>query len=798
MFKHYFIIAVRNLTRYKSYALNNILGLTIGFACAISILLYVQNELSYDRYHEKADRIYRIVEGSDVKTQPLLGPALKEEFPEVERFLRIQGTAGIWLMAYEDRVFYETDVAWADETLCDLFSFPLLRGNPETALKDPFSVVISQSTAQKMFGDEDPMGKVIVADHGFADLRVTGVMADMPDNSHFKMDYFVSLSTSPLVGNPRALIRWSVRYFYTYLLLTEGHPGALLEDKLPAFVDKHMGGFLESTGGSFEPYLQRLTDIHLHSHLENELGVNGDSTYVAILLVVAGFVIVLTSVNFTNLSTARAMVRVREVGFRKVAGAQKWELIQQSIGETMLQAFCASILAVIIVWLVLPTFNDLSGKQLSLVMLDDPAYFIAWLGLTVLVGLLAGLYPAVFVSAIKPTGMLTGNQPVHRRQDYMRKGLVTVQCTISVALIVGTLVLHQQLGFLRNVKLGFEKEQVIVIPSGIRDIEESFPVLKQALLQHPGVLNVTDASSMPGVAGSQGFIHSMTAEVFEGVGAHRIDLGYIETGSDFVETLGIELLAGRSFHTGEQSNSDLGKVIINETATRALGWVTPEEAIGRQVMLNNEYKVDVVGVMKDFHVKSLHQSIRPLALLHYTYGTTFLAAKLSPDNLENTLDNIRETWASILPSFPLRYSFMSDDFDRLYQADRHFGQVCGIFTSIAAFIALQGLVGLASFGVGQRIREISIRKVLGASVSQVLVLLSREFVVLIVIANAIGWILAYYGLSFWLQQFAYRVDISADTFAMVGVLSLVVVMAVLGYHVIRTATSNLADVLRSG
>ena len=798
MFSHYLTIAIRNLVKYKSYALNNILGLTIGFACAISILLYVQNESSYDRYHENADRIYRIVEGSDVKTQPLLGPALKVEFPEVERFLRIQGTAGIWLMAYEDKVFYETDVAWADGTLFDLFSFPLLRGNPDTALKDPFSVVITRSTARKMFGDEDPMGKVIVADNGFADLRVTGVMEDIPDNSHFRMDYFVSLSTSPFVGNPRALERWSVRYFYTYLLLTEGYPGELLEDKLPAFVDKHMGSYLASTGGRFEPYLQRLTDIHLHSHLENELGVNGDSTYVAILLVVAGFVLVLTCVNFTNLSTARAMVRVREVGFRKVAGAQRWELIQQSMGETMLQALCASTMAVVIVWLVLPTFNDLSGKQLSLSLSDNPAYFIAWFGLTALVGLVAGLYPAVFVSAIKPTGLLIENQPVHRRQDYLRKGLVMVQCTISVAMIVGTLVLYQQLGFLRNVKLGFEKEQVMVIPSGIREIEESFPVLKQALLQHPGVLNVTDASSMPGVAGSRGFIRSMTAEVFEGAGTHRIDLGYIETGSDFVETMGIELIAGRSFYTGAQTNSDLGKVILNETATRALGWVTPEEAIGRQVILNNEYRVDVVGVTKDFHVKSLHQTIRPLALLHYTYGTTFFAVKLSPNDLETSMDNIRETWTSILPAFPLRYSFMSDDFDRQYQADRHFGQVCGLFTSIAAFIAVQGLIGLASFSVGQRLKEISVRKVLGASLSQILVLLSREFVVLIVIANAAGWLLAYYGLSFWLQQFAYRIDLRVEPFVMVGVLSLAVVMAVLGYRVIRTATSNLADVLRSG
>ncbi len=720
------------------------------------------------------------------------------EFPEVERFLRIQGTAGIWLMAYEDKVFYETDVAWADGTLFDLFSFPLLRGNPDTALNDPFSVVITRSTARKMFGDKDPMGKVIVADNGFADLRVTGVMEDIPDNSHFKMDYFVSLSTSPYVGNPRALERWSVRYFYTYLLLTEGYPVALLEDKLPAFVDKHMGSYLESTGGSFEPYLQRLNDIHLHSHLENELGVNGDSTYVAILLVVAGFVLVLTCVNFTNLSTARAMVRVREVGFRKVAGAQRWELIQQSMGETMLQALCASTMAVVIVWLVLPTFNDLSGKQLSLSLSDNPAYFIAWFGLTALVGLVAGLYPAVFVSAIKPTGLLIENQPVHRRQDYLRKGLVMVQCTISVALIVGTLVLYQQLGFLRNVKLGFEKEQVMVIPSGIREIEESFPVLKQALLQHPGVLNVTDASSMPGVAGSRGFIRSMTAEVFEGAGNHRIDLGYIETGSDFVETLGIELIAGRSFYAGERSDSDVFKVILNETAAGALGWATLEEAIGKQVYLNNEYKNEVVGVMKDFHMKSLHQPIQPMALLHYPYGTTFFAAKLNPDGLENTLNNIRETWTSILPTFPLRYTFISDDFDRLYQADRHFGQVCGLFTSIAAFIAIQGLIGLASFSVGQRLKEISVRKVLGASLSQILVLLSREFVVLIVIANAAGWLLAYYGLSFWLQQFAYRIDLRVEPFVMVGVLSLAVVMAVLGYRVIRTATSNLADVLRSG
>ncbi len=798
MFSHYFTIAVRNLVKYKSDSLNTVLGLTIGFACAISILLYVRTELSYDRYHENADRIYRVVEGNDVKTQPLLGPTLKEAYPEIEHFLRIQGTAGIWLMAYQDKVFYETDVAWADETLFDLFSFPLLRGNPDTALKDPFTVVITRSTALKMFGDEDPMGKVIVADNGFADLRVTGVMEDIPDNSHFRMDYFVSLSTAPLVGNPRTLTRWSVRYFYTYLLLPEDYRGEMLEDKLPAFVDKHMGSFLESTGGSFEPYLQRLTDIHLHSHLENELGVNGDSAYVAILLVVAIFVIVLTCVNFTNLSTARAMVRVREVGFRKVAGAQRWELIRQSIGETMLQAVCASIMAMIIVWLVLPTFNELSGKQLSLGLVDNPINLVLWFGLTVLVGLLAGIYPAVFVSAIKPTGMLTGNQQVHRRQDYMRKGLVTVQCTISVALIVGTVVLYQQLGYLRNAQLGFEKEQILVIPSGIREIEESFPVLRQRFLQHPGVLNVTDASSMPGVAGSRGFIFSMTAEVFEGAGTHRIDLGYIETGPDFVETMGIELVAGRSFHIGEQYDSDLRKVILNETATGALGWATPEEAVGTQLVLVNEYRMDVVGVMKDFHVKSLHQPIRPMALMHYPYGNTFFAAKLSPSDLENTLNYIRETWASILPVFPLRYSFMSDDFDRLYQADRQFGQVCGLFTSIAVFIALQGLIGLASFSVKQRLKEISIRKVLGASVSQILVLLSREFVVLIVIANAVGWPLAYYGLDYWLQQFAYRTEIGADMFVLVGVLSLVVVLAVLSYHVIRTAAANLADVLRDG
>ena len=346
-------------------------------------------------------------------------------------------------------------------------------------------------------------------------------------------------------------------------------------------------------------------------------------------------------------------------------------------------------------------------------LVDNPAYLAAWIGLTALVGLVAGLYPAVFVSAIKPTGLLIENQPVHRRQDYLRKGLVMVQCTISVAMIVGTLVLYQQLGFLRNVKLGFEKEQIMVIPSGIRDIEESFPVLKQALLQHPGVLNVTDASSMPGVTGSRGFIRSLTAEVIEGAGTHRIDLGYIETGLDFVETMGIELIAGRSFHPGERVDSGMWKVILNEQAVSALGWAAPEDAIGQQVLLNSEYRMDVVGVMKDFHMKSLHQPIQPMALRHYPYGTTFFAAKLSPDDLENTLDNIRETWTSILPTFPLRYTFISDDFDRLYQADRHFGQVCGLFTSIAAFIAIQGLIGLASFSVGQRLKEISIRKALG-------------------------------------------------------------------------------------
>ncbi len=798
MFRHYCTIAIRNLVKYKSYSLNNILGLTIGFACCMSILLYVQNEFSYDRFHENADQIYRVVEGNDVKTPPLLGPTLKNEYPEIEEFLRIQGTAGIWLMAYQDKVFYETLVAWADGTLFDIFSFPLLQGNPDTALKDPYSVVISQSIARKMFEDEDPIGKVIVADNGLADLRVTGVMEDIPDNSHFQMDYFVSLSTAPLVGYPGTLNRWNVRYFYTYLLLTEDYPAEMLEQKLPSFVDKHMGSLLEETGGRFEPYLQRLTDIHLDSHLENEFGVNGDPTYITILLVVAVFVIVLTCVNFTNLSTARAMVRIIEVGFRKVVGAHRWELIQQSFGETMLQAVCASSIAVILVWLILPTFNDLSGKQLSLNILSNPGYLFSWIGLTVLVGVLAGIYPALLVSAIKPTAMLIKNQLVHRKQDYLRKGLVLIQCTISVALIVGTLVLYQQLGYLSNARLGFEKDQVLVIPSGIGQVEDSLPVLKQAWVQHPGVLYVSDASSVPGVTGGRGFIRSMPAEVFEDAGTHRIDLGYIETGTDFVETMGLELMAGRSFYTNDQSESDIGNLILNETAASALGWTTPEEAVGRQVVLNNQHRGNVIGVMKDFHIKSLHQMIRPLALLHYPYGGTFFVIKLSPSNLESTLDFIRETWTSILPAFPLSYSFLSDDFARLYQADHHFGQVCGLFTGIAAFIAIQGLVGLASFSVGQRTKEIGVRKVLGASVSQLLVLLSREFVVLIIIANVVGWILAYYGLSYWLQQFAYRIDIGGETFVMVGVLSLVVVMAVLSYHVIRTATANMSDILRDG
>ena len=786
MLKSYLTIAIRHMTRQKGYTAINVLGLAVGMVCAILIFLYVDFELSYDRYHENAGRIYRVAVNNDARTPPALAPALQEYFPEITHYVRLLPTTGVWIMKHAENLYYENRVYWADNALFDIFDFPLIQGDPRTALVAPLSVVISEDTAQKYFGETDPMGKTIVADNGFLLLTVTGVMENTPANTHLQADFIISLS-SAYQGD---LKYWSWINFYTYILLSEGQSPEATERKLPDFVNRHIG----EREGRFDLFLQPVTDIHLHSNLAHEPGANSDITYVYILSAIAVFILVVACINFINLSTARFAVRAREVGLRKVLGARRNQLIRQFLGESVLVTAAALMIALVVLLLISPYIDGFAGKPVTAAFTGHLPWLLALPVVALVIGLLSGSYPAFLLSAMQPIQGVKGGRRLDSAGAMSRKILVVIQFSISIALIISTGILFNQMEYLRNKRLGFDQNQVIVIPT-FNDVLDDFQPWKEALLQHAGVTGVTQSRSLPGLAGNIGQVETVTIQRVDDPGSTRHDAQGLNVGLDFVETLGMELIAGRSHDGAFAREAERLNIVINETALRALGWETPEAAIDQQVRFGNDDTRTVIGVIGDFHFRSLHLKIEPLVL--FLGGGSHLAVRLQPGVVEDTLDMIESQWSRFFPDFPFAYTFLDENIDRLYRSEVATSYVIGIFAMVAVFLACLGLFALVSFTAELRTREIGIRKSLGASVHRMLALLSGEFIGLVLLANFFAWPASWLVMQRWLESFAYRTEVGLGVFFLAGGLALLITLITIAFHVTRTALTNPAEVLRN-
>ena len=787
MFRNYLKIALRNLAKHKGYSFINIAGLAIGIVCCLLVILYVRSELSYDRYHEKNDRVYRLITGMRsasyngiAKIAGAWGPTAVAEFPEVEAAARFVFTGQTLVTRGENR-FYETGGLYADSTVFDVFSYRILQGDPENALMAPNTMIITETLANKYFPEGDPVGKILRLDNHI-DYRVTAVIEDVPLNSHFTFTYLLSMASY----SHELKDDWTKwLQYYTYLLLEEGASPEAVEDGLPGMLAAHIG----EAAKDFTPALQPLTSIHLHSKLHREIGANSDIAYIYIFSAIAFFILLIACTNFMNLATARAANRAKEVGVRKASGAHRSSLVKQFLGEALFFSFFALILAVMLTILILPAFNNVSGKAFTFSDLMQPDLAIAFVLLTAFVGLISGSYPAFLLSSFRPVEVLKGNLRISGNQ-LLRKGLVVFQYTISAALIMATGIMYNQLDFIRNKNLGFNKEQVVILPIQNNTMKEKSESVKQALLQHPNVESVSISSNVPG--GGDWGIPVLPEGYTE---ENRPPFRMLVIDEDFIETYQIEMVAGRNF-SKEISGDATHAWLMNEAAAKMLNWENPLEKTLAMPVLKRE-SAPVIGVVKDFHFRSFKENIAPLIFfIPPPSWYSLYSVRIHPENTRETLDFLKETWTTFSPDHPFTYRFFDQRFDLLHLVDVQAGQTMGYFTLLAIVIACLGLFGLASFTTQQRTKEIGIRKVLGSSASQIVILISKEFAKLVVLSLGIAAPIAYFAMTQWLQNFAYRTDIRPEIFLLAGGLTLLLALATVSFQTIRAAMTKPANALR--
>ena len=781
MLKNYLTVATRNLLRHKAHSFINIAGLAIGMVCCILILLYVQDEFSYDRYHKNADLIYRLASRTSTTTSAPVAPALVKEYPEVLNAVRFHPM--FWtkmLIGYGERRFYEDRFFYADVTVFEVFSFRLMKGDPETALQAPHSIVITEAMAQKYFKEEDPVGKTLYMGIGRKrDYLVTGVVENTPHNSHFKFDFLASFSTLYEENLGIRVDSWGNNVHQTYLLLSNREAAKALEAKLPDFSERHTEKRI--TGYSLQP----LTDIHLYSHLRHELEANSNIAY--IFSTIATFVLLIACINFTNLSTARSTKRAREVGLRKVLGAHRRQLIQQLLGESVFLSLIALLLAVALVELALPAFNAFLGKPLSIPYSEKSVWILGFIGIVLFTGSFAGIYPAMFLSAFQPVLVLKGGFKSRSGHSSFRRVLVVLQFAISIILMVGTGIIYTQLDYVQNKALGFAQEQVVAMEILRGPLWEKSELVKTRLLEHPAILNAAASHRVPGKP-----TNNFSAYLRSTADDAGIEMFEIAVENAFIPTYGITLVAGRNF--SEDPESDRTACTINETAARELGWESPEEGVGIELKVQGRW-LTVIGVMEDFHFQSLHRHIEPIVFHHFN-SMSYLSVRIRPDNVQETMSFIQKVFQDLAPELPFTYSFLDADFDRMYRAEEQRGKLLGAFALLAIFVACLGLFGLASYMAEQRTKEIGIRKVLGATVLNIVILLSKEFTKLVIVANAIAWPVAYFVMDKWLTNFAYRIVPGKGIFILGGLLALCIALATVSYQAVKAATTNPVDALR--
>jgi putative ABC transport system permease protein len=783
MIKNYLKIALRNIRRHKGYSFINIAGLAIGMACCILILLWVQDELSYDRFHGNASDIYRVIQDINFTdhsttwtiTQGPLGPSLEKDFPEIIRAARITWRG--FRLTYSEKSFDER-VGMADGSIFEMFTFPLIKGDPATALSEPRSIVLTEETAEKYFGTEDPLGKTIKADNRY-DFLVTGVMKNIPRNSHLQFDFLIPF----IFGRELkyTVDNWRNSQFRTYVQLQKGIPYQEVVQKISGYLYKKPT--LEKDA---RLNLQPLTRIHLYSNYEFDQA-HGDITFVTIFSVIASFILLIACINFMNLATARSGNRAKEIGMRKVVGAYKKNIIQQFFGESILLAFIALLFALILVWLLLPVFNNLSAKELSLDVSGNPWILLGLISIALFTGIISGTYPALFLSAFRPVKVLKGASQSSSKGSVFRKILVVFQFSLTILLIICTTVVYTQLNYMRNRKLGYDKEYMIY--TGMRgNMRSKFEAVKNELLQNPNILAVTATSNVP----TYGYSFSNSLWRWDGQNPDEETLmRAVFVDYDYFKTFRMEIVEGRSY-SKEFSTDASDAIMVNEAAVKAMGMESP---VGKRLSIgDNNFKI--IGVVKNYHFRSVRQEIDPLILIYNPRPSGVLFARLKSENISQTIGDIENTWKKFAPGYPFRYRFLDEAIDNLYRAEQRVGTIFKYFSFLAVFISCLGLFGLASFMAERRTKEIGIRKVLGASVSGMVVLLSKEFTKWVLVSNLIAWPVAYYAMSRWLESYAYKTNIQLWTFIIASVLALIIAVFTVSYQAIKASLANPVESLR--
>jgi putative ABC transport system permease protein len=805
MIRNYFKTAFRNLLRNKAFTTINVLGLALGIATCLLIMLFVTNELSYDRYNKDYQRMYRVVfkgkvQGGELKEAVTMAPVastLQREFPEVQQATRIHSDDRPPI-AYGDKIFRGDQLAFVDSNFFSVFTLPLIKGNPKTVLAEPYSVVITKKLAKKYFGNEDPIGKMIVYKNNGSSMKITGMIDEVPVNSHFHFDLFVSLSTVP---KSRAE-DWMSSSYYTYLVLPEGYDAKKLEAKLPSIMDKYVSPQLKekmgvtmaefrANGNDINFHLQPIKDIHLHSDLTGDMEAYGNITYVYIFSAVAIFMLMIACINFMNLSTAGASKRAKEVGVRKVMGSLKSQLIGQFLSESLLVTGAALVLAVVFVYLALPVFNHLSEQNLRFDIFNSPGTIVLLLGFGLFTGLLAGSYPAFYLSSFNPVQVLKRRFSTGKSGNRLRSGLVVFQFFISIILIVGTAVVYKQLSYIHNTDPGYNKDKVLVIHETYL-LDRNQNAFREQLLLDPRIVRVTASAYLPaGGSNSNNFF------IYGDNNSSQVTktLRY-EVDEEYIPTLGMKVLAGRNF--SKDFGADSSGIIINQVAARTFGW--GDSALGHTLTHTendgSKRVYTVIGIVRDFHFKSLHEIITPLVMTKGTdYGT--MIAKINTTDTKSLLNSIEQKWNAFNAGAPFAYSFLDERYNNTYKAEQNIMKILGIFAGLTIFVACLGLFGLVTFTAERRTKEIGIRKVLGADVTGIVSLLSRDFLKLVVLAFVIAIPVAWIVMNKWLEDFAYKVNIGVWEFGLAIVLALFVTILTVSFKAIRAALANPVDSLRS-
>ena len=802
MFKNYFKTTLRNILRHKGYSFINIAGLAIGMACCILLVVYINSELSFDRYHENADRIYRLCVHNKIGGTELTGsasnanaaPALRDGYPEVANTVRF-GWMSRPVVKYNDKQFLETRIRYADDSVFDIFSWPMVKGDPRTALTAPYSIVLTEDMAKKYFGSEEPMGKILRFNDS-EDYAVTGVIKNIPMNSHFLFNGLCSFKTLYVRDETVSLILtdWISFNFSTYVLLQKGADYRELEKKFPALLEKHAGEQMRAKGADTEFFLQPLKEIRLYT--PGRQG-NDPILYIYIFSAIALFVLLIACVNFMNLSTARSSNRALEVGIRKVLGADRRRLIVQFLLDALILSSLSMVMGLILVEAGLSLISSLAGQPLALDVNEMPWLFPGIIGLTLFTGLLAGCYPAFFLTVFQPISVLKGDLKSGTSNSRLRGILVVTQFAISIILIIGTVLMINQLNYMRTRDPGFDKEHAAVLPMMDNRIRDMLPVIKKELKSYHGVLNISASSTLPGW-GTQ--INDKIPEGFTQANTQLMD--DVNVDIDFIPTMGLKITSGRNFSKAFGAD-ERESVIINETAVKRYGW---KEPLGKMIKVYPPSGIGgwlprkVIGVIKDVHIQPVTRTIEPLILSnvpdHRFNPLRVFVVRIKPGDIKGTLDFLKRKWEALVPHMPFNSFFLDVSFDRQFRNIERSREILSYFTFLAIFIACLGLFGMASFTAERRTKEVGIRKVMGATIPSITLLLTKEFTRLVILANLFAWPIAYFVMNNWIRNFPYRTSIGVWSFILSGGIALVIAWLTVSYRAIKAAAANPVEALR--